>query len=131
MLCLADPSVKAKSQVYLCARSLKCSTARLHSQNRKFMAILIISKAKNAYFFVCKRTRLVHQRLKDFVNTKSLLIATIGVLFCPKRYKQPSPSNVFLNGVRVQFFDQVKYLGVWTLACGGGRPLRRGHPLRP
>jgi len=28
-------------------------------------------------------------------------------------YKQPGPSNVFLNGVRVQFFDQVKYLGVW------------------
>ena len=26
---------------------------------------------------------------------------TIGVLFCPKKYKQPAPSNVFLNGVRV------------------------------
>jgi len=38
---------------------------------------------------------------------------TIGVLFCPKKYKQPSPSNVFLNGVRAQFFDQMKYLGVW------------------
>ena len=38
---------------------------------------------------------------------------TIGVLFCPKRYKQPAPSNVFLNGVRVKFLDQVKYLGVW------------------
>ena len=36
----------------------------------------------------------------------------IGVLFCPKKYKQPAPSNVFLNGVRVQFLDQVKYLGV-------------------
>ena len=24
---------------------------------------------------------------------------TIGVLFCPKKYKQPGPSNVFLNGV--------------------------------
>ena len=41
---------------------------------------------------------------------------TIGVLFCPKKYKQPAPSNVFLNGVRVQFFDQVKYLGVWINA---------------
>jgi len=30
-----------------------------------------------------------------------------------KRYKQPAPSNVFLSGLRVQFFDQVKYLGVW------------------
>jgi len=38
---------------------------------------------------------------------------TIGVLFCPKKYKQPAPSNVFLNGARVQFFDQAKYLGVW------------------
>ena len=37
---------------------------------------------------------------------------TIGVLFCPKKYKQPALSNVFLNGVRVQFLDQVKYLGV-------------------
>ena len=41
---------------------------------------------------------------------------TIGVLFCPKKYKQPAPSNVFLNGVRVQFFDQVKYFGVWINA---------------
>jgi len=41
---------------------------------------------------------------------------TIGVLFCPKKNKQPAPSNVFLNGVRVQFFDQVKYLGVWINA---------------
>ena len=41
---------------------------------------------------------------------------TFGVLFCPKKYKQPAPSNVFLNGVRVQFFDQVKYLGVWINA---------------
>ena len=41
---------------------------------------------------------------------------TIGVFFCPKKYKQPAPSNVFLNGVHVQFFDQVKYLGVWINA---------------
>jgi len=40
----------------------------------------------------------------------------IGVLFCPKKYKQPAPSNVFLNGVRVQFLNQVKYLGVWINA---------------
>jgi len=39
---------------------------------------------------------------------------TIGVLFCLKKYTQPAPSNVFLNGVR--FFDQVKYLGVWINA---------------
>ena len=41
---------------------------------------------------------------------------TYGVLFCPKKYKQPAPSDVFLNGVRVQFLDQVKYLGVWINA---------------
>jgi len=41
---------------------------------------------------------------------------TIGVLFCPKKYKQPAPSNVSLNGVRVQFLNQVKYLGVWIKA---------------
>jgi len=40
----------------------------------------------------------------------------IGVLFCPKKYKQPAPSNVFLNGVSVQFYHQVKYLGVWINA---------------
>jgi len=41
---------------------------------------------------------------------------TIGAHFCSKKYEQPAPSNVFLNGVRVQFFDQVKYLGVWINA---------------
>ena len=40
----------------------------------------------------------------------------IDVVFCPKKYIQPAPSNVFLNGVRVQIFDQVKYLGVWINA---------------
>ena len=30
----------------------------------------------------------------------------IGVLFCPKKYKQPAPSNVFLNGVLVQFLTK-------------------------
>ena len=40
----------------------------------------------------------------------------IGVLFCPKKYKQPAPSNVSLNGARVQFLNQVKYLGVWINA---------------
>ena len=39
---------------------------------------------------------------------------TIGVFFAV--YKQPVPSNVFLNGVRVQFLNQVKYLGVWIYA---------------
>ena len=37
---------------------------------------------------------------------------TIGATFCSKKYKQFAPPNVFLNRVRVQFSDQVKYLGV-------------------
>ena len=48
-------------------------------------------------------------------NTKLLLIATkqLVFFFCPKKCKQPAPSNVLLNSVRVQFFDQVKYFSVW------------------
>jgi len=49
-------------------RSLKCSIARVESQNIKFAPILIITEAKNAHFFVCKRTGFVHQRLRDFVK---------------------------------------------------------------
>jgi len=41
---------------------------------------------------------------------------TIGVLFCPKKYKQPAPSNVFLNSVCAQFLDQVK-ANFWTILC--------------
>jgi len=37
---------------------------------------------------------------------------TIGVISAPKIIKNHVPSNVFLNGVCVQFFEQVKYLGV-------------------
>jgi len=33
-----------------------------------------------------------------------------------KKYKQPAPSNVFLNGARAQFLNQLKYLGVWINA---------------
>jgi len=33
--------------------------------------------------------------------------------FLPQNYKQPVPSNDFLNGAHVQFFDQVKYLYVF------------------
>ena len=56
------------------------------------------------------------QRLLDICGDYMLLSPkspqTIGVLFCSNRYKQSTPSNVFLNGVHVHFFDQVKYLGV-------------------
>ena len=49
-------------------RSLKCSTTRVNKQNRKFPPILIITQAKNAHFFVCKRTGFVRQELRDFVK---------------------------------------------------------------
>jgi len=41
---------------------------------------------------------------------------TIGVLFWPKSTNTLPHQEFFLNGVRVQFFDQVKYLGVWINA---------------
>jgi len=41
---------------------------------------------------------------------------TVGVLFCPKKHKQPASSNDFLSVVHVQRFDQVKYLGGWINA---------------
>ena len=47
------------------------------------------------------------------LNTKTLSTATkqLRYLFVPK-YKQPAPSKIFLNSVRVQFSDQVNYLGL-------------------
>jgi len=47
------------------------------------------------------------------LNTKSRLIVTkqVVLVFAPKNYIQPAPSNVFLNGVRVQLCNQVKYVG--------------------
>jgi len=52
------------------------------------------------------------------LNTKSPLIASKQLVFFsfPIKYKQSAPCNVFLNGARVQFSDQVKYLGVWLNA---------------
>ena len=41
---------------------------------------------------------------------------TIGVSFCLKIYKHPAPSNVFISGVHVKFYDQVKYLGLFLIA---------------
>jgi len=44
-----------------------------------------------------------------FTNKHMMILEnSIGVLFCPTNYKKPAPSNVFLNGVRVQFSDQEK-----------------------
>jgi len=66
------PQWKAKSQLYLCAGwdtwSLKCSKVQLDNQKRKSVPILFVTEAKNAHFFVCKRTGYVHQRLRDFVK---------------------------------------------------------------
>jgi len=54
----------------------------------------------------------------NFQNFKypKCLIATkqLVFIFAQKSINKPAPSNVFLNcvGLRVQFFDQVKYPGV-------------------
>ena len=69
---LLTPQWEKNLRSYLCASwgtwSLKCSIERLHRQNRKFALILIITEAKNAHFFKCKRTGFVHPRLRDFVK---------------------------------------------------------------
>jgi len=46
----------------------KCSTAWLDGQNKKYATILIITKSKNAHFFICKRAGFVYPRLRDFVK---------------------------------------------------------------
>jgi len=68
-VCPADSPAKEKSQVYLraswCARSINCSKGRLDRQNRKFAPILVITEAKNAFFFKCTRSGFVYQELRD------------------------------------------------------------------
>ena len=73
ILCSSIPSLKSKSQVYLCASYeyltlIGYSIIRLESQNRKFALILIITGPKNDHFFVCKQTGFVDQRLWDFAK---------------------------------------------------------------
>jgi len=79
----ADPSVKEKSQVSLCASwgawSLKCSIERLDRQNRKFAPILIITEAKSAHFFKCTRSGFVYQELRDFVKMSLTRVTIFGV----------------------------------------------------
>jgi len=43
---------------------------------------------------------------------KLLLCGTKQLMYVfPKKHQQPAPLNVFLTGVHIQYFDQVKYLG--------------------
>jgi len=62
ILCSADPSVKAKPEVYLCASweffSLKCSITRLNRKNTQFGPIFITTVAKNAYFLCANKLGL-------------------------------------------------------------------------
>ena len=68
-MCPVDPSVKEKSQVYLCARGIRStSVQRLDRQNRKFAPILIITEAKNANIFKCIRNGFIYQKFRDFVK---------------------------------------------------------------
>jgi len=104
ILCPADPSVKAKSQVYLSASLgkliLKCSIARLDRQNRKFPPILIITEAKNAHFFLCKPIGFVHQELRDFVKMTLTRVSSRVQSFCEKR--DSIGVTIFLNVTRLE-----------------------------
>jgi len=41
------------------------------------------------------------------MNTNAL--NCVGASLCPKKYKKPAPSKVFVNSVRVQLPNQVKF----------------------
>ena len=67
------PLSKRKSQDYLCASwcawSINCSWGRLDRQNRKFAPFLVVTEAKNVFFFKCTRSGFVYQELRDFAKT--------------------------------------------------------------
>jgi len=90
-LCPTEPSVKAKSQVYLYAKwghiSLKCSIAKIDRQNRKFAQILII-----------KRTGFVHQELKDIVK---MTLTRVSDCYS-NRDILSSRVTIFINVTRVE-----------------------------
>jgi len=49
---------------------------------------VIITEAKNAYFFVCKRTGFIHQELRDFVKMTPTRVSSHWLWldsFCEKR----------------------------------------------
>jgi len=58
--------------------------------------ILIITEAKNAHFFVCKRTGFVHQGLRDFVKMTLTRVES----FCEKR--DSSRVTIFLVVTQVE-----------------------------
>jgi len=90
--------------------SLKCSIAWLDWQNRKFPPILIITEAKNAYFFVYKRTGFVHQELRDFVK-----MTLSRVIDCDS-------SRVILWKTWLESSDQESWLG-------SGRVIDSSHAI--
>ena len=91
-----------------------CHRMKLQSKGCKQVTVLF------AVIIIYSNKCQVHEKQKTFSRLENYLVLrhsfttsqTIGGLYCPKKYKQPAPSNVFLNGVHVQFFDLVKYLGV-------------------
>ena len=88
--------------------SLIGSIARPDRQNRKFPPILIITEAKNAYFFVCKRTGFAHQKLRDFVKLTLTRVSCYWLwlessqVILWKTWLDSSRVTIFLNVTRIE-----------------------------
>jgi len=87
---------------------LKCNIARLDRQNRKFLPVLIITEAKSAHFFVCKRTGFVHEELRDFVKMTLTRVSSQWLWLEPSRvilwktWLESGRVTVFLNVTQVR-----------------------------
>jgi len=86
--------------------SLKCSIAGLDRQIRNFAPILIITEAKNANFFMCKRTEFVHEELRDFVKMTLARLSShwlwLESSHSVKNVTRFGSSHRFLNVTRVE-----------------------------
>ena len=67
------------------------------SQNRKFVPIFIITEAKKAYIFLCKRTESVNQMFGDFVKMTLTPVSSHWMQLewshLVKRWLESSPSH--------------------------------------
>ena len=81
---------------------------QLDKQNRNLPSILIITEAKNPYFFVCKRTGFVHQELRDFVKMALTRVSSHWQWLESSRvilwntWRHSSRVTIFFNVTRVE-----------------------------
>jgi len=115
----------------------KCSIARLYRQNRKFPPIWIITEAKNAYFFVCKRTGFVHQELRDFVKMTLTRVSSHWLwlessqVILWKTWPESSLVSIFLNVTPVKC-SQLSQRLTWDFAFTKGHNILTVYfALRP